>query len=550
MDQGPHLLENYANMKSQSVKLDESYVPALKDEAAEVEHLLAEPKSDHVSVDGVFCFNKENSGKCLGLEDFSFGFEYGFRTNYGGMDPYNIQGEDDLKLEVLDGFLDDVDEVDDIHAANDLSTACEDFLLDIEFAEKVSAMDNLPTEGSYLGNSSSESHSPGFNGSNVATGISESSTETVPESQCKIDSLDKMVTCELHGNFRSKCGCRLPVEDKEFPNSFDVQKFDELDSNNCPNSPDVQKFDELNSSKCLNSPDVHKFDELDSNKCPSSPHVHKFDDLDSDDNLLLSSILSKCKKRKSSVLGTKVQRLRKPTRRYIEEFSDLKSEYHMGKQNDSAAALEKEHLKVKSCNESSDETHSQAQSKSWLRQGCVMKCAPVLESESSDDYSASESDDDLSASETGDDRVTKKKPKVGVDRRKHQRMWTLSEVMKLVDGISQYGVGRWTDIKRLLFQSSAYRTPIDLRDKWRNLLRSSSAQKKNKREVEQKQDAHTIPKHVISRIRELATIHPYPSVYNSKISRNDHVTSSKLPTKTEGAPSNLRERNVRRKKHT
>lgn len=51
------------------------------------------------------------------------------------------------------------------------------------------------------------------------------------------------------------------------------------------------------------------------------------------------------------------------------------------------------------------------------------------------------------------------------DRRKHQRMWTISEVTKLVDGISEYGVGRWTDIKRLLFASSAYRTPIDLRVK-------------------------------------------------------------------------------------
>lgn len=32
-------------------------------------------------------------------------------------------------LQVLDGLLDEVDEVDDIHAANDISGACEDFLL-------------------------------------------------------------------------------------------------------------------------------------------------------------------------------------------------------------------------------------------------------------------------------------------------------------------------------------------------------------------------------------------------------------------------------------
>ena len=42
-------------------------------------------------------------------------------------------------------------------------------------------------------------------------------------------------------------------------------------------------------------------------------------------------------------------------------------------------------------------------------------------------------------------------------------MWILPEVMKLVDGISEHGVGRWTEIKRQLFSTSAYRTPIDLR---------------------------------------------------------------------------------------
>lgn len=98
-----------------------------------------------------------------------------------------------------------------------------------------------------------------------------------------------------------------------------------------------------------------------------------------------------------------------------------------------------------------------------------------------------------------------------VDRRKHQRMWTVQEVTKLVDGICQFGVGHWTDIKRLSFASSAHRTPIDLRvlafyehsevfsfhassnifydqvmflqDKWRNLLRASHAQQPEKGEV-------------------------------------------------------------------
>lgn len=68
-----------------------------------------------------------------------------------------------------------------------------------------------------------------------------------------------------------------------------------------------------------------------------------------------------------------------------------------------------------------------------------------------------------SFSDESEDEIVKKKSKKGSDRRKHQRMWTLPEVTKLVDGISEFGVGRWTQIKRLSFAASAHRTPIDLR---------------------------------------------------------------------------------------
>lgn len=71
-------------------------------------------------------------------------------------------------------------------------------------------------------------------------------------------------------------------------------------------------------------------------------------------------------------------------------------------------------------------------------------------------------DEEHLTSDSEDDCLTKRRSKTN-DRRKHQRMWTITEVTNLVDGISEYGVGRWTDIKRLLFSSSAYRTPIDLR---------------------------------------------------------------------------------------
>lgn len=180
-------------------------------------------------------------------------------------------------------------------------------------------MDCVPVEGSHLGNSSSESHSPGFSGSNVAVGVSDSST--APESECKDESPDKMVTCELRSS-----ECQIPVDEKS----------------------------------------------------PSTNDVNNFDELDNDDNVLLSSIFSKCKKRvKGSVLGTKVKRLRKPTQRYIEESSDLKSGYLLRGQKISTATLKDKHQKVKSQDESFNGS-SQGPSESWLRGGHSKKSSPML----------------------------------------------------------------------------------------------------------------------------------------------------------------------------
>lgn len=48
-------------------------------------------------------------------------------------------------------------------------------------------------------------------------------------------------------------------------------------------------------------------------------------------------------------------------------------------------------------------------------------------------------------------------------KRKHHRAWTLSEVLKLVDGVARFGAGKWSEIKRLSFASYSYRTSVDLK---------------------------------------------------------------------------------------
>ncbi|KAI7728336.1 hypothetical protein M8C21_001814 [Ambrosia artemisiifolia] len=91
-------------------------------------------------------------------------------------------------------------------------------------------------------------------------------------------------------------------------------------------------------------------------------------------------------------------------------------------------------------------------------------------------------------------------------RRKHHRPWTLSEVVKLVEGVSRHGAGRWSEIKRIAFATCPHRTSVDLKDKWRNLLRASFAQLPAEKGVQnsKKHSSIPIPAPILLRVRELA----------------------------------------------
>ncbi|KAK4281499.1 hypothetical protein QN277_012981 [Acacia crassicarpa] len=491
MDPEEHL-QKCSNMKCQRVQVDGSFVPAIQDESMEVAHLLAEPRSDHVSVDGILYFHEENVGKCCDIKNLSRGFEFGLRTSIGGSGSYTtLNGKDDSKLEVLDELLKDV-ENDGLNVTDEFS--CEDYLLDFEFADKGAGLCGEPL----LQSSSSESHSPGLSGSsNGVGGVSESSKVAVELSEYKNDFLDNRVTHDLHGAFRN-VSCQTSIEDG-ICNSLDVKHLNELD-NDLP---------------------------------------------------LADSVLS-CKKEKGSAEEcdtaiVREKRCRKPTLRYIEEFSSLRSKEKVlssatkNKPSSLASHHKLRHVRFRALRNIPGKNSDGQMSDVVLPELQVHKqCLKNEELEYDEESNASESEDEC---------ATPKRYRKD-DRRKHQRMWTLCEVIKLVDGISEYGVGRWTDIKRVLFSSSSYRTPIDLRDKWRNLLRASSAQKFNNREIEQKQQQHalrSLPSTVLHRVHELAKIHPYPRERYSKESFASQVGSSILPTRTKGGPSKS---NVRRKKCT
>lgn len=122
-------------------------------------------------------------------------------------------------------------------------------------------------------------------------------------------------------------------------------------------------------------------------------------------------------------------------------------------------------------------------------------------------------------SHTSDDDIVTVPTAKGGMRRKHHRAWTLVEVIKLVEGVSRCGAGRWSEIKRLSFSSYSYRTSVDLKDKWRNLLKASSAVTPSPADDginSRKHGTAPIPEKILLRVRELAEMNSQvPPSYSS-----------------------------------
>ncbi|DBB13322.1 TPA: mitogen-activated protein kinase tyrosine protein phosphatase sdp1, variant 2 [Trebouxia sp. C0006] len=59
----------------------------------------------------------------------------------------------------------------------------------------------------------------------------------------------------------------------------------------------------------------------------------------------------------------------------------------------------------------------------------------------------------------------------GNRRCKHHNPWTLEETLTLIRGVEDCGGGKWADIKKRKYKSIENRSAVDLKDKWRNLMR-------------------------------------------------------------------------------
>lgn len=114
------------------------------------------------------------------------------------------------------------------------------------------------------------------------------------------------------------------------------------------------------------------------------------------------------------------------------------------------------------------------------------------------------------------------------NKRQRHLPWSLKEVLQLVDGVSEHGVGKWTEIKRVCFSSSPNRSAVDLKDKWRNLLRASCRHFENRKRAGKGKNCDTqhLPYDILHRVKELSCIYPYPRERTFKDSQKVGFTAN------------------------
>ena len=83
------------------------------------------------------------------------------------------------------------------------------------------------------------------------------------------------------------------------------------------------------------------------------------------------------------------------------------------------------------------------------------------------------------------------------------RFWSLEETKALVEGVARCGNGKWAVIKKLSFSAIEKRSPVDLKDKWRNLTRIAMLPPDQVKQDKKRDMA--CPPELLQRVREIHT---------------------------------------------
>ncbi|KAM3341172.1 putative protein isoform X1 [Capsicum galapagoense] len=481
-----------------------------------------ETRDDHASISGALCFDEKRVLR--GME------RKGALYNIGSS--IAPKRENDINHEVLD-LKQSQFEAGKVQAQNDLSTPCEDYLLDIEFAESITNLDYGSSRGLLDPILESQIPLPSCDGTD-SCGMPYSSGLVAQEAQSQ-NAMFGLTNSELHDLSHHKCESRILVEYNavKFPTAFNPGDISNVD--------DVADFfaEAVSSEKMNDSMIDHSALTSNGISLMSNPTQNEGQDVNCESfDVHESSVIGPPVTSQVINVDTPVtqKRLRKPTRRYIDESSDLNARRSRKKTEVSTSAPESKNkfLKVRCQKKSRAESMEMELFSEESSYKAIQVPFASLVNEECDERPASnaiqvfkphkeELHKEPMVVNPKDDAVAPKKLDQDGARRKHHRLWTVSEVRKLIDGVAQYGVGRWSHIKKLYFSSSGHRTPVDLKDKWRNLLKACYLQKQSKITEKGKHNLswRPLPKSVLHRVSELANMHPYP--------RNRRCESSRSP---------------------
>ncbi|XP_023519815.1 uncharacterized protein LOC111783147 isoform X2 [Cucurbita pepo subsp. pepo] len=466
------------------VDSDLSIFPVPEDDVLGVEHFL-EPEINKCFSGSVLDFNTFHSHKCLGIEHFSFAVDF---------DHIKIDSESLHSSLTLEGERTKQEDHDGkLHGADDVCSGSNK-LLGTANSRTTDDIFNLApgsSNASFLGNVDFGSYSQGFCTTDIGVDLSFTGGHNVAFDQKE----GKLMISSSTGSSGCSGSATACLDDENMSDNRPVKR---------------KRLSSCSSSK--------------TNSEHNESRIVLFNEGSRGDTLVTE------------------KRLRKPPRRYSEESVEQKSRSNSKKSAPRASKDKSRHseshkqqwqkklkaapvvYKDKSFNGGCiqvpfglpiEESHSAKKIICWEPEEIKENRILCIKDKNDVESFSAESEDE----NTEDECATKVyNAQKGNSRRKHHISWTLSEVMKLIEGVSEYGVGRWTEIKRLQFSSSSHRTSVDLKDKWRNLLKASDTQLQNRRKVVvgRKQTSQQVPESVLCRVRELAAIYPYPRENKSK----------------------------------
>ncbi|KAM0949171.1 putative transcription factor MYB-HB-like family [Dioscorea sansibarensis] len=538
------------------VEDDGRLFPATVDEVMKAEHLLEDDKNELSQVETTAHTGKHISDEGVSFKKCDFESSEGLsRSELNAVDLSKLNSkvqEESLPLAQAFSNSSKKEDVD-----TQLSDHCDHMYVPIG---KVNREDNALSKGPNdsiaaslgSGETCSEPVNEAVNNGSLDSKASSCSIPDFSILQGEIH-LDSLTIRELQEAFRATFGRQTSVKDKLWlkrriamglTNSCDIPSGNfTIKDNKIVKKDDFKELPcrlQASNLEAVPLPTDKLVVPIDDN-CQSS---HRSSPANQDEDQQQSS----CKRNREIILECDVQsadiseepcvakRVRKPTKRYIEELSEFEPRECTGKVFTPSRLSEQCHLSSKSRSRPSHVIGLQSQP-SVTRQDSLggltvhipyvcrvrrqrprksfMTFMNFVNSESekknNENFDINERDvqyglADNSGDNSDDNAYTTLK---GSIKRKHHRSWTLCEVLKLVDGVARFGAGKWSEIKRIAFASYTYRTSVDLKDKWRNLLRASFALRTTEKgaKISRKPSALPIPIPILMRVRELAEMH-------------------------------------------